>query len=457
MKRLFLISISLLLISCSFDNKTGIWKDASDISLEKKEVKDLKNNKIKKKYEDIFIKEKIFNREVESSNINSLNIVSSTKLENWTQQYGDVTNNISNFSYNGNTTVVSTSSKLSKTLSFKNYSTSNTLFYKNNLISHDHKGTIFIYSLNKKKKIFEYNFYKKKFKNFKKKIFLIINDNILYAADNLGYLYAINLEYKSLEWAKNYGIPFRSNLKFSKDSIFLANQDNVIYAVYKKNGEKNWQFATTPTFLKSDFKNNFAVDKINHNLFFLNTSGELYSINYLNQNINWVVNFKERSMTGDMDLFLSFPIIIKKNNLIISTENSLLSYDSINANKIWGFIIKPILKPVVTKNHTYAITANNLLICIDNITGKITWSKNIYNELSKMKIKKKIEKFNDLKIVNKKINLYSQNGYLLSFNSKTGNLASFNQISKKGISSEIFFIKNQMFLIDNKNRLISLN
>ena len=270
-------------------------------------------------------------------------------------------------------------------------------------------------------------------------------------------MYAINLEYKSLEWAKNYGIPFRSNLKFYKDQIFVANQDNVIYSIDKKNGEKNWQFATTTTFLKSDFKNNFAVDKINHNLFFLNTSGELYSINYLNQNINWVVNFKERSMTGDMDLFLSFPIIIKKNNLIISTERSILSYDSISANKIWSFVIKPILKPVVTKNHTYAITENNLLICIDNITGKISWSKNIYNELSKIKIKKKIEKFNDLKIVNKKINLYSQNGYLLSFNSKTGNLGSFNRISKNGISSEIFFIDNQMFLIDNKKRLISYN
>ena len=451
MKRLFLISISLLFISCSFDDKTGIWKDASDISLEKKEVKDLKNNKIKKKYKDIFIKEKIFNREVESSNTNSLNIVSSTKLQNWTQQYGVATNNISNFSHNGNIIALSKSYKLNKNLS------SNTLFYKNNLISYDRKGTIFIYSLNKKKKIFEYNFYKKKFKKFKKKIFLIINDNILYVADNLGYLYAINLEYKTLEWAKNYGIPFRSNLKFYKDQIFVANQDNVIYSIDKKNGEKNWQFATTTTFLKSDFKNNFAVDKINHNLFFLNTSGELYSINYLNQNINWVVNFKERSMTGDMDLFLSFPIIIKKNNLIISTERSILSYDSISANKIWSFVIKPILKPVVTKNHTYAITENNLLICIDNITGKISWSKNIYNELSKIKIKKKIEKFNDLKIVNKKINLYSQNGYLLSFNSKTGNLGSFNRISKNGISSEIFFIDNQMFLIDNKKRLISYN
>jgi outer membrane protein assembly factor BamB len=451
MKRLFLISISLLLISCSFDNKTGIWKDASDIGMEKKEVKDLKNNGIKKKYKDIFIKEKIFNREVESLNANSLNIVSSTKLQNWTQQYGVATNNISNFSHNGNIIAISKSFKLNKNLS------SNTLFYKNNLISYDRKGTIFIYSLNKKKKIFEYNFYKKKFKKFKKKIFLIINDNILYVADNLGYLYAINLEYKTLEWAKNYGIPFRSNLKFYKDQIFVANQDNVIYSIDKKNGEKNWQFATTTTFLKSDFKNNFAVDKINHNLFFLNTSGELYSINYLNQNINWVVNFKERSMTGDMDLFLSFPIIIKKNNLIISTERSILSYDSISANKIWSFVIKPILKPVVTKNHTYAITENNLLICIDNITGKISWSKNIYNELSKIKIKKKIEKFNDLKIVNKKINLYSQNGYLLSFNSKTGNLGSFNRISKNGISSEIFFIDNQMFLIDNKKRLISYN
>ena len=452
MKSLTLFFCVLILTSCSLDNKTGLWKDASDISINNKVVNTIKKNESKERYENLSLTSEIFNKEVVSINKSNFKLSTPTKIENWLEQYGAKTNNISNFSYIGNKLLLSKSSKLGNLSSNKNL-----IFYENNLIISDQKGKIFIYSLGLKKKIFEYNFYKKKFKNFKKKIFLIINDNILYAADNLGYLYAINLEYKSLEWAKNYGIPFRSNLKFSKDSIFLANQDNVIYAVYKKNGEKNWQFATTPTFLKSDFKNNFAVDKINHNLFFLNTSGELYSINYLNQNINWVVNFKRRSMTGDMDLFLSFPIIIKKNNLIISTENSILSYDSINANKIWGFIIKPILKPVVTKNHTYAITANNLLICIDSITGKITWSKNIYNELSKMKIKKKIEKFNDLKIVNKKINLYSQNGYLLSFNSKTGNLASFNQISKKGISSEIFFIKNQMFLIDNKNRLISLN
>ena len=44
----------------------------------------------------------------------------------------------------------------------------------------------------------------------------------------------------------------------------------------------------------------------------MNTSGELYSINYLTQKINWVLNFKNSSLAGDVDLFLSYPLILKK-------------------------------------------------------------------------------------------------------------------------------------------------
>ena len=59
-------------------------------------------------------------------------------------------------------------------------------------------------------------------KKFNKEINLIVNENFLYAADNLGYLYAINLNDNSIVWAKNYGIPFRSNLKFANNQIFLS-------------------------------------------------------------------------------------------------------------------------------------------------------------------------------------------------------------------------------------------
>ena len=49
----------------------------------------------------------------------------------------------------------------------------------------------------------------------RKKSFSIYKNNI-YIADNLGYLYSIDYKNQKLLWAKNYGIPFRSNLKFFK-------------------------------------------------------------------------------------------------------------------------------------------------------------------------------------------------------------------------------------------------
>ena len=457
MERLFLIFVTIIITSCSFDNKTGIWKDASNIPVDNQNVKSLENNNSKNRYEDIFVKNQTFNEEKESLNISNFVIDTPIKITNWFEQYAISTNNISNFSYSGNKILLSRSRKLSKFSSGKNYSNRNIVFYENNLISYDHKGTIFIYSSNLKKKIFEYNFYKKNFKNFEKEIYLIVNENMLYAADNLGYLYAINLNNKSLVWATNFGIPFRSNLKFINNQIFLANQDNVIYSIKAETGDKNWQFATSLTFLKSDFKNNFALDTINNNLFFLNTSGELYSINYLTQKINWILNFKNTSLAGDTDLFLSQPIVIKNNNFIVSTQKSILSYNTIMGSRNWIFPVEVILKPVVTFNYTYIITKNYLLICLNNTTGEVIWSKNIYKNLENKKIKKKIGKFYDFKIVNKEINLFSKNGYLLSFNFSTGNLVYLNRISKSGISSKIVFLNDNMLLIDNDNKLLKYN
>ena len=102
------------------------------------------------------------------------------------------------------------------------------------------------------------------------------------------------------------------------------------------------------TFLKSEFNNNFAVDEIGKNLIFLNTSGELYSFNYINQNINWVINFKNSFSTSEINLFISNPIIIKNNILIVSTENSTFSYNTITGARNWRFPSNSIIKPIIT-------------------------------------------------------------------------------------------------------------
>jgi len=451
MKSLISIFFVLTITSCSFDNKTGIWNDADNIPVDNKQAKSIDESTPQSQYEEIFVKDQEFNEEKIVSNKLTLLLDEVTVIDNWLEQYGNNSNNVSNYSYSGDNILLTKSPKLNKLLSNEN-----TIFYENNLIGFDHKGKIFIYSLNTRKKIFEYNFYKKSFKKFKKKIYLIAKKNILYAADNLGYLYAINLDTKSLVWAKNYGIPFRSNLKIIEEQIFLANQDNLVYSIDTKTGNKNWQFGSRLTFLKSEFNNNFAVDEIGKNLIFLNTSGELYSFNYINQNINWVINFKNSFSTSEINLFISNPIIIKNNILIVSTENSTFSYNTITGARNWRFPSNSIIKPIITNNYTYILSKNNLLICLNIETGEVIWSKNILKNLRIKKINK-IGSFYDFKIVNNEVNLYSKNGYLLSFNYKNGNNNYIKKISKNGISSKIFFLKQNMLLLDNNSRLLKFN
>jgi outer membrane protein assembly factor BamB len=457
MKKLSIVLNVLFLTSCSFDNKTGIWEDISNIPVENVATKSISDDQQDKKFEDTFSKNKIFNEEKKAPDNFNIKIDPPLKIANWQEQYAIPTNNVSNFYYSGNKILLSKSRKLSKQPFKGSYSKRKIVFYKNKLISYDHKGKIFIYSLNLNKKVFEYNFYKKKFKNFDKEINFIVNENFLYAADNLGYIYALDLEKNSIIWAKNFGIPFRSNLKFVNGEIFLANQDNTIYAINSKTGDKKWQFATTLTYLKSDFENNFALDLINNNLFFLNTSGELYSINYLTQKINWVLNFKNSDLAGDVGLFFSQPIVVNDNNLIITTSESVLSYNTLNGSKNWNFSAKVVFKPIISLNYTYLVLENDLLVCLDNVNGEPIWSKNIFSKVEYKKIKRKFEYVADFKIVDSLINIYSTKGHLLSFNPNNGNLVELNRISKRGINSEVVFLNNNMLFINNQNKLLKFN
>ena len=98
----------------------------------------------------------------------------------------------------------------------------------------------------------------------------------------------------------------------------MSNQDNIIYSIKISNGDKNWEFSTTPTVLKTKFENNILVDDKNSSILFLNTSGELYSINYLNRKINWFFNFS-RSMSKEItELFSATPLVLKINKLLRS-------------------------------------------------------------------------------------------------------------------------------------------
>ena len=489
MKKFFKFLLFIIILhSCSLDNKTGIWNDSKYIQKVKKiESKDIKNlNKNKKfKIKCAFIKKKIdyeiclggelakknnpklknvfvFDRPInfeKKVDLNSKKFLIEKPLKNinWLQENYSNFNNISNFYYLNTKERIFRSRTLSKSFSNSNldyFKPTKPLVFNDNIISFDQKGKIYFYSIKNKKKLWEYNFYKTKFKNYKKLIYLHIYNNVIYAADNLGYLYALELETGNLIWAKNFGIPFRSNIKIIDNQIFLANQDNIVYAIDLE-GEIIWQFATSLTFLKTDFFNSIILDEDASNLIFYNTSGELYSINIYNQKINWVINTVSLGGSGSSGVLLSVPIIANKNNVYVYNGNSLSSYSKLSSQKNWSLTAALKIKPVISGNNLYIITKNNFLACLDSTTGEVLWSTNVYNSLNikDSKIEKKFGIISNLIIAQNEIFLFTSKGQIFSFNFNDGSLISNKKILKSGLSTDPILSDGYLYVFDRSYRI----
>ena len=129
----------------------------------------------------------------------------------------------------------------------------------------------------------------------------IIENEIIYVSDNLGYLYSFNIKTNNLIWAKNYKVPFRSNLKIEGNNLIAANQDNYLYFFDKKNGEIVKLFPTEKNEVKNNFINNLSVS--DNYTFFLNTYGSLYSLVNQSLKVNWFVNLN-RSIDLNPTIYL---------------------------------------------------------------------------------------------------------------------------------------------------------
>jgi len=435
------IVIFFFLNSCSFDNKTGIWTGSNPIAKNE--------DSIDQNLELIFKKKNSTIKTKELSNNQNLKLYSPRSFTSWSQRYQNNFNDISNVSFfnKGNYKRLS---KISRTKVNKNI-----LVYNDNLFFSDHKGNIGVFSLSQNQQILEFNFYKKKMKNTKKDIKLIIKDDFIIAADNFGYVYSINYKKNKLKWAKNFLVPFRSNLKIIGKILFLSDEKNKIILIDTENGNKIDELYTQPSKTVSDFESSLAIDN-NNNLLFLSTSGSLYSLNLINKKvINWIQNFKPE----DEIIFKGSPIIISNDKILISTNNNISLLNN-NGLKLWDLNIKSSISPIVSGNTIFTINEDNYLVLINKENGQVIYSKNIYLILEKdfkKNFQRKIKKIKYIHLFNNKLLLISNNSYFIEINIE--NFININSIKNNpfDISSDIIFIKNEMIFVSNSNRIFKVN
>ena len=440
MKSFYIVVLTLFLISCSFDNKTGIWNNENQISLkEKKLFSDFKNisstrEKFNKKI-DLDINYKFKNNRLVSTS-------------EWTDIYYSEDNSLKNFNYDNQNKRVFKSKKISR-----HRTSENILFFDNKIITSDIKGNVIVFSVSENKMIFKYNFYKKTHKNIDKYLNLIFDKNIIYISDNLGFVYALDIEKKKILWAKNYKIPFRSNTKITSSKIILANQNNSIYFLNKSNGELLSALPTEESLIKQDFVNNFSLD--NDTLLFLNTYGSLYSVNTNSMKINWYINLNQSIDINPSNLFNSNQVIISKNKVFVPTNENFYVLDLLNGSIILKKNFSSTLKPLIL-NNIFITVDNDLLIATDLNSGKIIFSYDINQKISEfLNTKKKNVELKNLMFANNKIFIFLKNSYVIKFN-LNGTINAINKLPEK-INSYPIIVDSSLVYLNRKNEIIFVN
>ena len=400
MKLLYGLIILILLQNCSFDNKTGIWKDDNNISQKEKDIFiDFKN---------LSISDKSFDEKISIINNFTFNLPQPVVNKVWHDKFYSKNNNQKNFKYNGLNEILLKSKKLSR-FSIDNH----ILFDNRNLILTDAQGNIIIFSIDANKVVKKFNFYKKKYKKLKKTLNIILEDNIIYVSDNIGYLYAYDYLNEKIIWAKYYKIPFRSNLKITKNTIIASDQNNKLIFFDKSNGNTLKTILTEETVVKNDFTNNLSANS--NSLYFLNTYGSLYSIDLKTMDINWILNLNPSLDVSASSLFFGSKIVFQENKIISSSNKFTYVIDAESGILVHKKNFSTFFRPIVIKNYLFIITKNDFLIAMNLVNGKIIYSHNINEKISEfLDTKRKKVSIKNFSIINDQIYIFLNNSYIVN-------------------------------------------
>ncbi len=440
MKLLLIFSI-FLITACSFDKKSGIWESEhsikkGDIAL--KDFKTLSSNQ--KQFEKIIPIKKSFKFNITSKKKNNFE---------WKDIFFNQFNNLPNFQYVDENNLIFKSKRISRSKTDEYL-----LFENGNILLSDEKGNLIIYSIQDKKIIRKFNFYKKKYKKIKKKLNLAIDNEIVYVSDNFGYFYAYNYSNDKVLWAKNFKIPFRSNLKIIKNKIIAANQNNDLYYINIKTGDSLKIIPTEENQIKNKFVNNLST--LENNLFFLNTYGSLYSVNNKSMRINWFINLNQTIDLNPSNLFMGSQLIANEKNIIVSSNRFLYVLNNTNGSIIFKKNFSSAIKPIMIDDYLFLITKNNLLISLNLVDGEIIYSYDINDLIAKFyNVKKRKVAMHSLMILNDKIFLFLKNSYLVKFN-LNGNIDNIVKLPAK-LNTQPIVIDESIIYLNNSNKLLVIN
>ena len=427
--------VLIILTNCSLNNKSRFWSKSEIVKKENLEVKEVyKQPEIYEKEFNLDLRIKINEQAIKNSFINNL------------------TNNNGTVSFKGSLDNIS-KYKFSKITNFDQYQPDLLLTQNQTLIFFDDKGSVLNFD-QESKLLWKTNVYKKKDQKLKPILYFASNDNVLIIVDNISNYYALNINNGKLIWIKENPSPFNSQVKIFKDKFFAVDFENILRCFSIKTGEEIWSYKTDQTLIKSQQKLSLTINKKDKNIYFLNSLGDLTSVDMETGNLNWQTPTKSTDIYESSFMLNNSEIINANNSIYFSNnENEFFSIDVKTGVVKWKQNINSNLRPTFSDNLLFTITIEGYLTILDPRNGNILRMTYILDKIKKAK-KNKVYPTGFV-VSTEEIYVSLNNGKLIIVDMLTGKSKEILKLSSDKISRP-YFLNNKLYIVRN-NAILKIN
>ena len=419
-----LILITLLLSGCSLTRSSKLWNN------DKAQVNEPENIKIVLTNEASPVEEFNSNIEIDISNGNFNKDPNNNQNNAGELNYEGILNKVGKYSF-------------SKFNDFE-YLDVQPIFYNQNLIFFDDKGTIIFYD-ESQKTLWKKNFYTKSEKKLKPRLNFVNKDNLIIVTDDVAKYYLIDVDSGELIWEKNNIVPFNSGLKIRNDIFYAVDYKNILRAITIKDGLEQWNLKTEESLTKSNTKISIAIDE--SNIYFNNSIGDITAVNLNTGQLVWQLPTQNNSVSKNAFQLSNSQLVLDEKTIFLSNnKNEFYSIDTTTGLINWKNQINSILTPTVIGKFIITVSDNGYLYIIEKKTGNILRINDLYKNI-------KIKKRNDIKptgffISIGKIYLTNDDGKLIIANVNTGEILDIVKVASDKILKPLVN-DNNLFLIRN--------
>ena len=424
MNRLLIFIISLFFLNnCSLNENSRIWKNKKDNSINPKNIKK------------IFSEKKIitqFNQELklDLANVKINNKVVDNQNNYGFQDYSGSIDKVGNYKF----------SKLDDVneLNFK------PVFLNDGLIFFDKKGSIIRYD-NNQKVLWKKNHYSKLEKKLKPKLNFVLVDQNLLITDSISKYYSINVNSGELIWSKNNIYPFNSEIKRSKNKIFVVDYKNTLRCYNINDGSECWSLPTEDSFTISS--SNFSLIIDGELIIFTNSIGDVTAVDIDSGLITWQLPTQSSSIINETYNFKVSKLVSDNESIYFSNnKNEFYSIDVKTGTTNWINEINSNLTTIISGNLIFTVSNEGYLHVIEKNNGNIIRISDLYLDY-KIKKRKNVKPIG-FAIGDKKLYLTNTDGKMIIVDLNLGKVIGVEKIAGN-FTSRPFIFNQSLFVIRN--------